>query len=168
VNVAGPEGHPLHALLVTVPIGAFTSSVIFDVLTHTRANGLPYLVDGAWWLIQVGLIGALVAAVFGLVDFMTIPRATQAFTTARRHMILNAVTVVLFAIDFVWRAGDHLDQDKTRWGQLALSVVAIGFLAAAVWLGGTLTYHYGTRVVPSNDRPTPPPTIGRNGTTPPA
>jgi hypothetical protein len=72
--LSGPEGHPFHPLLVPLPIGAFVSSLIFDILTRTRAHGLPYLVDGAYWLIGVGLIGALVAAVFGLLDLTTIPR----------------------------------------------------------------------------------------------
>jgi hypothetical protein len=75
--LSGPEGHPFHPLLVPLPIGAFVSSLIFDILTRTRAHGLPYLVDGAYWLIGVGLIGALVAAVFGLLDLRMIPRRHQ-------------------------------------------------------------------------------------------
>ena len=149
--LAGPEGHPFHPLLVPLPIGAFVSSLIFDILTRTRADGLPYLVDGAFWLIGVGLIGALVAAVFGVLDLRTIPRGTPAFATARTHLTLNAVTVVLFAIGYSWRAGDHVELDKTRWGQLALSAVAVAFLIAAMWLGGKLTYHHGMRVTGQAD-----------------
>jgi uncharacterized membrane protein len=157
---AGPEGHPFHPLLVTLPIGAFTSSLIFDILTHTRAHGLPYLVDGAYWLINIGLFAAAAAAVFGLLDFLTIPRGTRAFATALKHVVLNAVMVVLFAIDFAWRAGDHLDHDKTPWGQLALSAVSVAFLVAAAWFGGKLTYHHGMRVAAQIDQPTASPTIG--------
>jgi uncharacterized membrane protein len=122
---------------------------------------LPYLVDGAWWLIYVGLGSALIAAVFGLVDYFMIPRGTPAATTARGHVILNAAMFVIFTIDFVWRAGDHLDQDKTRWGQLALSAVAVALLGAACWFGGKLTYHYGVRVTPM-DQPGEPPTTETN------
>jgi uncharacterized membrane protein len=118
---------------------------------RTRADGLPYLVDGAFWLIGVGLIGALVAAVFGVLDLRTIPRGTPAFATARAHLTLNAVTVVLFVIGYSWRAGDHVELDKTRWGQLALSAVAVAFLIAAMWLGGKLTYHHGMRVTGQAD-----------------
>jgi uncharacterized membrane protein len=143
---AGPEGHPFHALLVPLPIGAFLSSVVFDVLTWTRTDGLPYLVDGAFWLIGVGLFGALAAGVFGIVDFRTIPRGTPAFATARMHLTLNTAAVILFAIGYAWRAGDHVELDKTRWVQLLLSGVAVAFLLAGIWLGGKLTYHHGMRV----------------------
>jgi uncharacterized membrane protein len=144
--LAGPEGHPFHPLLVPLPIGAFLSSLIFDILTRTRVDGLPYLVDGAFWLIGVGLIGAFLAAVFGFLDFRTVPRGTPAFVTAGTHLMLNAATVVLFAIGYAWRAGDHVELDKTRWGQLSLSAVAVAFLIAAIWLGGKLTYRHGMRV----------------------
>jgi uncharacterized membrane protein len=71
--LADPEGHHFHPFLVPLPVGAFVSSLIFDILTRTRAGGLPYLVDGAFWLIGVGLAGALVAAVPGVLDLRTIP-----------------------------------------------------------------------------------------------
>jgi uncharacterized membrane protein len=143
---AGPKGYPFHAFVAPLPIGAFLSSLIFDVLTWTRSEGLPYLVDGAFWLIGVGLIGALLAGVFGVLDFRSIARGTPAFATARGHMVLNIVTAVLFAIGYAWRAGDHVELDKTRLGQLALSAAAVALLLVATWRGGRLTYHYGVRV----------------------
>jgi uncharacterized membrane protein len=144
--LAGPEGHPFHAIVVPLPVGAFVSSLVFDILTRTRADGLPYLVDGAFWLIGVGLIGALVAAVFGTLDLLAIPRRTPPFTTALFHLALNAAMAVLFIIGYAWRSRDHVELDKTRWGQLALSAVAVALLLGAVWLGQKLTYHYGSRV----------------------
>jgi uncharacterized membrane protein len=149
--LAGPDGHPFHPMLVPLPIGAFVSSLIFDILTRTRAGGLPYLVDGAFWLIGVGLTGALVAAVPGMLDLRMIPRGAPALATARTHLTLNAAAVVLFAAGYAWRAGDHVALDKTRWGQLALSAVAVAFLIAATWLGGKLTYYHGMRVTRQAD-----------------
>ena len=92
--LAGPEGHPFHPLLVPLPIGAFVSSLIFDILTRTRADGLPYLVDGAFWLIGTGLISGLLAAVSGLLDLRRIARRAPAFATARTHLTLNAAAFV--------------------------------------------------------------------------
>ena len=144
--LAGPDGHPFHPLLVPLPIGAFVSSLIFDILTRTRAGGLPYLVDGAFWLIGIGLTGALVAAVPGVLDLRTIRRGEPAFAAARAHLMLNVAAAALFAIGYAWQAGDHVALDKTRWGQLALSAIAVAFLLAATWLGGKLTYYHGIRV----------------------
>jgi uncharacterized membrane protein len=144
--LAGPEGHPFHPFVVPVPIGAFVSSLIFDILTWTQADGLPYLVDGAFWLIGIGLIGTLLAAVFGVLDLRAMPRRTRPFSIAMSHLTLNAGAAVLFIIGYAWRAGDHVELDKTRWGQLVLSAVAVALLLVAVWLGQTLTYRYGRRV----------------------
>lgn len=143
---SGPEGHPLHPFVVPLPVGAFVSSLIFDILTWTRPGELPWLVDGAWWLIGVGLIAAAVAAGFGVLDLLRIPRRTHPWRVALAHSALNVGVAVLFLIGYVWRAGDHVELDKTRPGQLTLSAVAIVLLVVAVFLGQTLTYRFGTRV----------------------
>ena len=144
--VSGPAGHPVHPFLVPLPIGAFVSSLIFDILTWTRPGELPWLVDGAWWLIGVGLIGAGIAAVFGAVDLLQIPRGTRPWRVALAHSAVNVGVAVLFLIGYAWRAGDHVQLDKTRPGQLTLSCVAVGLLVAAVLLGQTLTYRFAMRV----------------------
>ena len=144
--VSGPEGHPLHPFVVPLPVGAFVASLVFDILTWTRPGELPWLVDGAWWLIGVGLIGAGVAAVFGVVDLLRIQRRTRPWRIALAHSGLNVGVAALFLIGYAWRAGDHVQLDKTRSGQLALSAVAVGLLVVAVLLGQTLTYRFGMRV----------------------
>ena len=71
--VAGPYGHPFHPILVTVPIGAWITSLVLDI--GSRASDAPgALARGAWWAIGVGIVGALAAAVFGLLDLLDIPR----------------------------------------------------------------------------------------------
>jgi uncharacterized membrane protein len=144
--VSGPAGHPLHPFVVPLPIGAFVSSLIFDILTWTRPGELPWLVDGAWWLIGVGLIGAAIAAVFGVVDLLHIPRWTRPWRIALAHAALNVGVAVLFLIGYAWRAGDHTALDKTGAGQLTLSCIAVGLLVLAVVLGQTLTYRFALRV----------------------
>ena len=144
--VSGPAGHPLHPFVVPLPVGAFVSSLIFDILTWTRPGELPWLVDGAWWLIGVGLIGAGIAAVFGVVDLLQIPRGTRPRRVATAHAALNVGVAVLFLIGYAWRAGDHTALDKTQPGQLTLSCVAVGLLVLSVVLGQTLTYRFATRV----------------------
>jgi uncharacterized membrane protein len=144
--IAGPYGHPFHPILVTIPIGAFVCSFIFDILTRTRSEGRAYLVDGAYWLIGIGIVAALIAAIFGLIDLLAIPRHTRAFATGVTHMALNLVVVAIFVVNFAWRAGDHLDLIKTRGGQMILSAIGLAVLAVSGWLGGKLSYRYGVRV----------------------
>src|SRR5213078_982886 len=78
--VAGPYGHPFHPILVTIPIGAWVCSLIFDIATRVNSAGSAPLTDASYWLIGIGILGALLAAVFGLMDLVRIPRRTRAFT----------------------------------------------------------------------------------------
>jgi uncharacterized membrane protein len=144
--VAGPYGHPFHPIFVTIPIGAWVCALIFDIATRVDANGSPALVEAAYWLVGIGIIGALVAALFGLMDLLRIPRRTRAFATGLTHMTLNLIVVALFVANFVWRHADYDELARVRVGQLVLSAVAIAILAVSGWLGGTLAYHFGVRV----------------------
>lgn len=143
--VAGPYGHPFHPILVTVPIGAWVVSLVFDFAS--RWAGEPEVfVKGSFWLIGAGIVGAVAAAAFGLLDLLAIPRGTPAFRTGLTHMALNLITVVLFAISFALRR-DHLDEGDTTIAAVVVSLVALAILGVSGWLGGKLAYRYGVRVV---------------------
>jgi uncharacterized membrane protein len=140
--LVGPYGHPFHPILVTVPLGAWTCSLVFDIASHVSSDAA--LVEGARWLIAIGVLGALAAAMIGFLDFTTIPSGTAAHRTALLHMTLNLVVTAAFAGGFAWRLGAV--GDATPWGQVALSVASLAVLAVAGALGGRLAYHYGVRV----------------------
>src|SRR5438067_2031730 len=97
--VAGPYGHPIHPILVTVPIGAWVASLVFDIASHPAGEHAVFT-KGAFWLIGIGIVGAVAAAIFGLLDLLAIPRGTRAFTTALTHMVLNLVVVGLYIVNF--------------------------------------------------------------------
>ena len=145
-TLAGPYGHPFHPILVTVPIGAWVASIVFDVISHTGDDAAVFA-KGAWWLVAIGIAGALVAAMFGFLDLFAIPTGTRAFKTALTHMTLNLAVVALFAIGLAARHSHLTDRDGTPTGLLILSIVALAALGVSGWLGGKLTYRYGIRVV---------------------
>src|SRR5487761_1139087 len=87
--LAGPYGHPFHPILVTIPIGAWVASLIFDIATKVNSAGSVSFVNASYWLIGIGVIGAVLAAVFGLMDLLTIPRSTKALRVGLAHMGLN-------------------------------------------------------------------------------
>lgn len=141
--VAGPYGHPFHPIAVTIPIGAWTASIVFDILGFLTDDPGPYAL-GAQVLIAIGIVGALVAAVLGFLDYSVIPRDTKARRTALIHMVLNLGAVVLFAVNWAVRvAAGH---DEVSVTGFVLSLVGLGALGISGWLGGKLAYHYGVRV----------------------
>jgi len=148
--VAGPYGHPFHPLLVTVPIGAWVSSLVFDIASRAKDAGAPTLVDASHWLLLIGVVGAAVAALFGLMDLITIPKHTAAFRTGLMHMTLNVVILGLFLANFFWRHADEPKLAKVTVGQLVLSIVALVLLAVSGWLGGRMSYRFGVRVADEN------------------
>ena len=143
--VAGPYGHPFHPILVTVPIGAWVASFVFDLAS--RFSSSPgFLTEGARWLIGIGVLGALAAAALGFLDLLAIPTGTKAFGTALTHMGLNLGVTVAYAVNFLWRASTGSSGGAVPTGPLALSVVSLLALGASGYLGGKLAYHYGVRV----------------------
>jgi len=143
--LAGPYGHPFHPVLVTVPIGAWTGSLIFDIASRI-VDRPGFLAEGAEWLIGIGILGALAAAIFGFLDLLAIPTATRAFRTGLLHMGLNLGVTVAYVVNFLWRHGSFTDQDQVGTGQLALSAVSLAVLGFSGSLGGKLAYRYGVRV----------------------
>lgn len=140
--IAGPYGHPFHPILITIPIGTWTASFIFDIIGFLADDPEPYAVASRI-LILIGLIGAVVAAVFGLLDMSQIERGTPARRTALLHMGLNLGVVVLFLVNLLVRLGDP--EEISVFGFI-LTIVALLALSVSGWLGGKLSYHYGVRV----------------------
>lgn len=141
--IAGPYGHPFHPILVTIPIGTWAASVVFDIIGLASDDPAPFVV-GARVLILIGIVGAVLAAAIGLVDYAQLARGTAARKTATVHMALNLGVTVLFLVNLLlrWSA----DDDEVSIVGFILSIVALGALGVSGWLGGKLAYHYGVRV----------------------
>jgi uncharacterized membrane protein len=143
--LAGRYGHPLHPALVALPIGAWSASVILDIASrfiHDAATAS----HAAWWLLGLGVLGALAAATFGFLDLFAIPTGTRAFRVGLLHMTINLTATVLFAAAWILRHDDVAPADGTSTGYLVLSVVAVLLVATGGYLGGELAYRYGVRV----------------------
>lgn len=143
-TLAGPYGHPFHPVLVTVPIGAWVASIVFDIASKLSNEDEAMFAEASYWLIGLGIVGALAAAAFGLLDLLTIPRGTKAFTTAITHMSLNLFAVAAFVVGFLVRRADGYETVKPV--HLVISVVALAAVGASGWLGGKLAYRFGVRV----------------------
>lgn len=143
--LAGPYGHPLHPMLVTVPIGAWVSSLAFDVASLI-VDDPGFLARGSVWLIALGVVGALAAAMVGNLDLFAIPSGTRAFRTGLTHMGLNLAVTAAYTVGFFWRRAASDEAGPVGIGPLVLSAAAFVVLAASGYLGGKLAYRYGVRV----------------------
>ena len=148
--LAQPYGHPLHPLAVTVPIGAWTGSLIFDIGSRVT-GGSAGLARGSFWLIAIGLAGALAAALLGFLDLIVIPLGTRAARTAVLHMSLVLLVTAAYAGNLLWRHGE-VAAGPVPVGPLALSAVSMAVLGAGGYLGGKLAFRYGVRVAEESDQ----------------
>ncbi len=131
--------HPLHPMLITIPIGAFVLALVGD-LTF-MVSGRPFWYVFATWSIVFGVVGALLAAVPGLLDYLTVvpKKGPEARRQATTHMIINLSVVALFAINLAIR---YFAAGPTFWLTTALTVVGDAALMYSGWLGGHLVYHH--------------------------
>ncbi|MFG2289411.1 DUF2231 domain-containing protein [Streptomyces sp. NPDC048595] len=143
--LAGPYGHPFHPILVTVPIGAWVGSLVFDIASYLVREP-DFLVRGAMWLIALGVIGALAAALVGFLDLFAIPPGTRAFRIGLIHMTLNLLVTAAYTANFLWRHAGHRPDSGVGGGMLALNAVSLVALGVSGYLGGKLAYRYGVRV----------------------
>jgi uncharacterized membrane protein len=134
-------GHPIHQMLIVFPLGLLATAVIFDLLAMFLNNG--YWSELAYWMIAAGIVAGLVAAPFGLIDWIAIPSETRAKRVGALHGVGNVVVLLLFAASW-W-----LRSDAPRYpGMLAL---VLSFASAVLalgtgWLGGELVDRLGVGV----------------------
>jgi uncharacterized membrane protein len=134
-------GHAVHPMLVVFPLGLLATSLVFDVVA--KAAGATGLALASYYMIPAGVIGGLAAAVFGLVDWLAIPRASRARWVGAVHGIGNVIVVALFVLSWILRRGD-----AAHPGSISVVLSLIGVLLALVtgWLGGELVERLGIGV----------------------
>lgn len=134
-------GHPIHQMLIVLPLGLLTGVVIFDVVHLLTSGGQWTTVS--YWLIPAGVLSGLLAAVFGLIDWRGIPSGTRAKRIGSVHGIGNVVVVTLFAASWLLR-GDAANDPSVF--ALVLSFAGGGLSMVTGWLGGELVDRMGVGV----------------------
>ena len=143
---ASIAGHPIHPMLVSIPIGLFVFSLVADIATY-------YGADGAWptvafYCMGGGIVGALLAAVFGLIDLLSLTdERVKKVGIAHMGVILGVVT--LYAVNFILRWQGH----PLQGAPFTLSILAILLLLVGGWLGGHLVFVHGVAVAQPGTQP---------------
>jgi len=134
-------GHPIHPILVVFPLGLLSTSVGFDVaywMTDTERWA-----EIAYWLIVIGLIGGVAAALFGLLDWLAIPPRTRAWRIGLLHGLGNIVVLSLFGVSWLLRAAAPAVPSALA---IALSLAGVVLATLTGWLGGELVNRLGIGV----------------------
>lgn len=137
-------GHAVHPMLIVFPLGLLVTALLFDIAYLTTRNTVFATV--AYWNIVGGVIGGLAAGLFGLIDWLAIPKGTRARAIGAWHGIGNVVLLALFAASAWLRHGATEYVPDTLALALAIGAVAIGLVTS--WMGGELVERLGIGVTP--------------------
>ena len=141
-------GHAIHPILIVFPLGLLATAVIFDVIYLATGNRTWSFV--AFWMIAAGLIGGLVAALFGLIDYLNIPNNTRAKRIGMYHGLVNLGAVLLFAVSFYlrWNVPGDLNTISPPTTALLCSFAGAALALLGGWFGGELVERLGVSVHP--------------------
>jgi len=134
-------GHPIHQMLIVFPLGLLATSFFFDIAYLVTKRGELAVVS--YWMIFAGVISALVAAVFGLIDWLGIPSNTRAKAIGLWHGGGNVLVAALFAVSWFLRRGFAGAPSALP---IVLSAIAVGIALVTGWLGGELVDQLGIGV----------------------
>lgn len=126
-------GHPIHQMLIVFPLGLLATSFIFDIVYLITGNGR--FADISFWMISSGIIGGLLAAVFGAIDWLAIPRHTRAKRIGALHGGGNVIVTGLFAVSWLLRYDAPTAPDGLAF---VVSGLAVSLALVTGWLGGEL------------------------------
>jgi uncharacterized membrane protein len=152
-------GHPAHQMLIVFPLGLLVTAVVFDAVFLGTGNGR--WADIAYWMIASGLIGGVVAAVPGFIDWAAIPSGTRAKSVGLAHAVGNVAVLGLYGASWYLRMDDPASPTY-----LAQALSAAGLLLGGVtaWLGGELVDRLGVGVDPGAHLNAPNSLSGRPAT----
>ncbi len=128
-------------MLIVFPLGLLATSFFFDI----AYLGTKRIVFGivTYWIIFAGVIGGLLAAIFGLIDWIAIPSRTRAKKIGLWHGVGNIVVIVLFIASWLLRRGNP---EMPTITPIVLSATAVGIALVTGWLGGELVDRLGVGV----------------------
>jgi uncharacterized membrane protein/nitrite reductase/ring-hydroxylating ferredoxin subunit len=129
------KGHPLHPILVALPIAFFIGTLVFDVLGYFTSND-NYWITG-YYLEIAGIASAVLAAIPGIVDYASVvPPNSSAKKRATKHGILNVLLLLIFGFVWFYRRSEDASATTILIGE----VIGVILLSFSGWLGGTLVH----------------------------
>ena len=138
---ASIAGHPVHPMIIPFPLALWTTSFVVDVLFYFLRH--PTLLIISKFMIGAGCLGAVAAAIPGIIDWLAIENG-EVKKAANWHARLNIAALVVFAISFFLRLGSYSEiVGRKLTIPFLLSLVGMILISISGWLGGELVFRYG-------------------------
>lgn len=141
-------GHPLHPMLVVLPIGLFIWALVADIVYATDQTGRAEWYSIAFWTGIAAIVTALVAALPGFGDYLTMAVRSDARGIATTHMLLNLAVVALYFVAMLLMLNDGARSGARLTTVILLHLIGTGLLALSGWLGGEMVYRHHLAVIP--------------------
>ena len=130
------KSHPIHPMLVVLPLGLFLGSWIFDLIGKATNNELLWA--ASYYCAIAGIVGGFCAAIPGLIDWIgVVPPRSSAKNRGLLHAGLNTLAVIAFIAIAVHRSSSIAEPGAFELGLMTITIVVLGISG---WLGGTLSY----------------------------
>jgi uncharacterized membrane protein len=134
-------GHPIHPILIPFPIALWATSFIVDILFYFTRH--PTLLIISKFMIAAGCIGAVLAAIFGIIDWLGIKNG-EVKKVANWHARLNIIALIVFAVSLFLRMGNYSQLVGRKLTiPFLLSLLGVILITISGWLGGELVFRYG-------------------------
>lgn len=143
-STAAIGGHPVHPMLVPFPIAFLSGALVTDLIFVSLPRDQLFWAQCSYWLLVAGLFTGILAAIFGLTDFLG-DRRVRSLSAAKLHLGGNA-TVLILAMINLWQRSDDIVAGLYPEG-LALSALCVVILVGTGWLGGELAYRHRVGVM---------------------
>lgn len=142
-------GHPFHPMLVTVPIGLFVWAFVSDLIY--LGSGRDHMwYDISFWTSIAAIVTALVAAIPGFGDYLTMAIYSSARMHATVHMLLNLAVVALFFAAAIVMLDDGAVEGSGLTIMVVLHGLGVGLVTLSGVLGGEMVYRHHLAVIPDS------------------
>ena len=134
-------GHPIHPMLIPFPFALWTFSLIADAIYYF--GGYNYVWNTvAFYTLAAGIVGGLLAAVPGIIDYFSI-KDKKVSNIAAWHARANVLALLLFAGSFYLRtdSGSRVVEGSLTIPML-LSLLGVILIFVSGWLGGEMVYRH--------------------------
>jgi len=150
--VKGLPGHPLHPPLTDATIGAYTVAAVLALFSKIGVSSSPTATG--WWLaLLVALVITALTALTGLIDWLAIEWWTPLWKTATLHLLTMLTATGIFLGALLWGHAGYT-HGAVATGPFVLTLLGFAVLTLGGWLGGSIVFVYGMRVLGLPEEPT--------------